>query len=431
MLPLLLLLSTTPTTPTTLMTPPFEHTLGFNRIGRFYIDLYLGKGFKLADPQDICGAKMIEEDDPRTSRDDHILTLFAVNSGTGQIVYNVRLLQPKIFGRTGSGTGEFNNPRGIACNPAGDVYVADTDNGRLVRLRYSAGELVWVGVIDSTLARPHDVAIDSRGRVYVVDTDSNRVLVYDSSGHRIATWASGLEQPTAIAVLDHQAGHNDFGYDGAVVIDRGRTRLSRFQLSGTIDRQIDCRRIGLTEAGFAFCDFDRHGNVYVTDEVNSQVHMFDASLRYIVSYGRPGTGEGRFLSPRGITIWRRFGQVFLVEADGGQYYWLGLDAYLIGFFPPEFDSRRPGTTIALYLTELADVSITITDTSGAVVRSLTPTHQQRPGEVLIVWDGRDNLGQLVPVGEYHITVTARPTYSRPRYILKKELIGSVRRITDS
>ena len=53
---------------------------------------------------------------------------------------------------------------------------------------------------------------------------------------------------------------------------------------------------------------------------------------------------------------------------------------------------------------------------------------QHPGEALIVWDGRDNNGKLVPEGEYKVTIVARPTYSRPMRILRKELTGTVRRI---
>ena len=128
-----------------MMVPPFEHTLGFNRIGRYFVNLYLGRGFHIADPQGICGAKMIEEDDPKTLRDDHILTMFTVNSGTGQVVYNVKLLEPKVFGAAGSGPGQFRRPHGICCNPAGDVYVADTDNNRVVRQRRSRVRPVGAG----------------------------------------------------------------------------------------------------------------------------------------------------------------------------------------------------------------------------------------------------------------------------------------------
>ncbi len=423
-----LLLALVAADPTTLLVPPFTHTLGFNRIGRLYISLYLGRSFKLDNPQGMCGAKMVEEDNPATSNDDHILTMFGVNSGSSQIVYNVKLIEPRIYGSPGSDTGHFSHPHGICCNQHGTVYVADTDNNRVVRLKYENTKLRWVSAIDSGLTAPRDVAIDTRGRVYVADSGNNRITVFDSLGALVTTWTGDLDGPTGIAVLDPDADYNDLHVSSAVVIDRERTRISQFSLDdGQQRRMVDMRRIGLDEAGFAYCAYDRHGNVYVTDQVNSQIHLFDPDLKYIISFGRQGIEGTTFDSPTGIAIWRRFGQVFVSEANGGQYYWVGLDAYLIGFYPPEFDSLKPGTTIALYVTEMANITVDINDASGRLVRSLAPPHQQHPGEVLIVWDGRDNAGKLVSEGEYKITVVARPTYSRPMRILRKELTGTVRR----
>ncbi|MBM3315130.1 hypothetical protein FJY71_04720, partial [candidate division WOR-3 bacterium] len=397
---LLLLLVAAPENPTTLITPPFQHTLGFNRIGRLLVSMYLGPGFRMDDPQGLCGAKMVEEDDTTTYRDDHILTLFGVNSGTNQIVYNVKLLEPKVFGSEGTGPGRFRRPHGICCNPEGDVYVADTDNGRVVRLRYSETELSWAGVLDSGLAAPHDVAIDSRGTVYVTDTGNDAVKVYAPDGTLTAAWHPGLERPTAVAAIDRDARFNLTGSEHVVVIDRGGTRVNQLSLSGALLRRLDCRRIGLDSAGFAYCTFDLHGNAYVTDRLNHEIHVFDPALRYVVSYGRGSDGRSVLDSPRGITIWRRFGQVFVAEADGGSYYWVGLDGYFVGCFPPQFGPDTPGTTIALYVTEVADVAVEVSDTTGRVVRTLTPPHEQRPGEVLIIWDGRDNGGRVVAEGVY-------------------------------
>ncbi len=413
--------------PTTLLVPPFKHTLGFNRIGRFYVELYLGRNFRIDDPQGMCGAKMVEEDDPTTGRDDHILTLFAVNSGTGQVVYNVKLIEPRVYGTTGPDTGQFDRPRGICCNPEGDVYIADTGNDRVVRLRYAEGTLDWVSVVGTGLSAPSDVSMDSRDRLYVADRGNDRVVVHDPDGTLDAEWTGVLEGPSAIAVLDRNADFNEYGLHCAVVVDRDGTRINQLSLTGQVRRRVDMRRIGLDEARFAYVAFDRHGNCYVTDAVNSQVHVFDQDLKYVVSYGGPDELD----SPRGIVIWRRFGQLFLNEAEGGHYYWLGLDAYLIGCYPPSFNSRRPGTTIALYVTEVADVTVEIADGRGARVRDLTPPHVQRPGEVLVVWDGLDNDGNLVPEGEYRVKAVVRPTYSKPKYTFKKELTGRVWRVADN
>ena len=38
------------------------------------------------------------------------------------------------FGSAGSGSGQFNSPQGVAVDSAGNVYVADKDNDRIVRL---------------------------------------------------------------------------------------------------------------------------------------------------------------------------------------------------------------------------------------------------------------------------------------------------------
>lgn len=415
--------------PTTLIPPPFSHTLGFNRISPFYINMVLGNEFRIDNPQGLACAKMKEEEDTTTWRDDALLTLFAVNSGTGQILYNIKLHRLRVFGSEGSGIGQFKKPCGIACNEAGEVFVADRDNNRLVRLRYTNGELRWVAVVDSNLNLPYDVTMDSKGSVYVTDSQIG-VVAYSPDGIR-QTICPELENPTAIAILDHSAPFNETGQDLFVVVDRSGMRINQLSLSGEIKRTIDCRRIGLDSADFAYCAFDRHGNLYVTDRLNSQIHIFDPGLKYITSFGRGPSGspdEPVFNSPRGIAIGRKFGQVFISEADGGQYYLIALDGYLIGCFPEVFNSERPGTTIALYLTQRAEILIEITDTLKNLVRNLTPVHQQGPGEVLIAWDGRDNQGEFVPAGEYSINITLRPTYSHPRYTMKKQLTTRVRKL---
>ncbi len=417
--------------PTTLIPPPFSHTLGFTRISSFYLNMYLGQGFRVDEPEGLCCAKMKEEEDTTTWRDDALLTLFAVNSGTGQIVYNVKLTKPGIFGSKGTGIGQFNRPHGIACNENGEVYVADTDNNRLVRLHYTSSELRWVTVVDSNLNHPYGVALDSKGRVYVTDTDNDQIVVYNQTATKIAIYQPGLEKPTGIAVFDNTAPVNDLGLDLLIVVDRSGTRINQLNLSGAILRSIDCRRIGLDTAGFNYCAFDRYGNLYVTDRLNCTIHIFDPNLKYIISFGRGASANGDqpvFNAPRGIAIGRKFGQLFVSETDGGQYYLIALDGFLIGSFPQHFDSKKPGTTIALYLTQRAEILIDIANEQGETIRNLTPSYQQGPGEVLIVWDGRDNNFNLVPEGEYSIRVTIRPTYSRPRYTLKKELLTRVTRI---
>ncbi len=87
----------------------------------------------------------------------------------------------------GSGEGNLGLPRGLAVDGQGRVFVADTtgqgvflyrapsSGDRLLQfLGYVGGE----GVSDGTFQYPNSVAVDARGRVYVADTFNNRVQIW-------------------------------------------------------------------------------------------------------------------------------------------------------------------------------------------------------------------------------------------------------------
>jgi hypothetical protein len=413
--------------PTTLITPPFSHDMGFHRASKFYIDMYLGRSFKFHDPEGLAAEKLLAEDDTTTSLDDHIVTLLGVNSGSGQIVYNTGVRRLGSFGRTGTGDGEFQRPHGIAVNRRGAIYVADTDNNRLVRLQYTRDGLEFVRNLPG-FEQPIDVKLDSRGSVYLTERTTGLVRVLDTLGRETARWG-GFEEPTGLFVIDREAPRNYYADDFAVVIDRRGRRLSKCARTGAVQVQVEARDIGLAAAEFSYAAVDYYANVYVTDRYNDQIHKFDRDLRYLVSYGRSGGRDGEFNSPRGIAIARQFGQVFIGEAEGGQYYWIGLDAFFVGCFPEVMTREQPGTTIVLYITEVAELTMNVLDRKNRLVRNLYPgTSREKPGEIMVVWDGRDNQGLPVGPGEYTISALLRPTYGGMRRILKKELTCKVKRI---
>jgi DNA-binding beta-propeller fold protein YncE len=231
---------------------PGGYTTGFNRPAGIAIDprgsvyvtdpadgrisRFWGEGTYLSEiggPADIGGAALSEAGsvavasgtgDLYVADTDHNRIL--VYSPTGTLL--ARFGTGGGNGSSGSGAGEFNHPEAVAVDGTGDIYVADTDNNRIVELS-PAGAVVneWGsrGTGDGRFHSPTGIALDAAGNVYVVDSENNRVEVFDSSGHFLQKWGERgigpgeLSQPTAIAV----------DCDGNVyVADTNNNRVERF-----------------------------------------------------------------------------------------------------------------------------------------------------------------------------------------------------------
>ncbi len=76
---------------------------------------------------------------------------------------------------------------------------------------------------------------------------------------------------------------------------------------------------------------------------------------------------------------------------------------------PNGDLAQDSTNLSYTLNEDAEVTLSVFDANGNLVRNLKSNEFQTRGQHVSVWDGQDRVGQPVSDGQYELRVTARGT----------------------
>ncbi len=424
---------------TTLVFPAFLHTYGIRKATRFHLFVFTKNRTHFDNPQGLAVVRLAAWEDSTTENDDDEVTVYGVNSGENCIIYNTSMTSLGIYGLDEKGSERLNRPQGIAADKWGNVYVADAGNHRIVKLFNPGHSLHFVrsvgskGKIAGKFLNPQDVALDAKSNVYVADSGNNRVQIFDSSLVFIRELKVDVRNPAAIAVADRDFEWTFFKENFIVLIDSNRSRIRQFDFSGNLLHEISAKKFFRKSVSLCYLALDYYNNIYATDIKNHCIHKFDHNLKYLTTFGKKGTGKNEFLEPRGITIHRHLGQVFIAEKWGAQYFWIGTDCRDFKI-EKDFSNERI-LNFSYFLTEPSYVTANILDEKKNYLFRLWKSRFRFAGEQKERWNGtifrltedvRQKLGypisrwkkQQLPPGVYFLQLKIEPTYSAYHYFEK-------------
>ncbi len=189
----------------------------------------------------------------------------------------------------------LNNPTGLAVDTFGDIFVADTGNGRVVAdclastavatgNSFCAGASGYPGKIvalGTSFTSPAGVALDGANNLYVVDSTANAVTKIQSDNLVSATLVAATDTFGG-TVLSGPMGIATDGYGNVYIADTGNNRIVKaHQYGAAATENVVYVPSTLTFGGTALnrpvgLSVDASGNLFIADRGNNRIVEYSA-----------------------------------------------------------------------------------------------------------------------------------------------------------
>ena len=216
------------------------------------------------------------------------------------------------------------------------------------------------------LIRPYCIAFNSHQEMIVSECGGHRLSIFDIRGQKIRTFGSRGDSPDQMI---RPAGIATDDTDNTYV--SSEHKLQKFTSSGELIKCIGWK--GRKEGEFNDpCGVTLYDNqVYVCDNNNDRIQVFDLDLNFVRSIGSHGKGRGEFGSPQDVQF-DTAGNMYVAELDNGRVQVMDTSGQFIRSFGQEGERVPSGLYIVdkyVYVSDFSGHCIVVYETSGQFVTS--------------------------------------------------------------
>jgi DNA-binding beta-propeller fold protein YncE/tetratricopeptide (TPR) repeat protein len=257
------------------------------------------------------------------------------------------------FGSDGKGCGNMREPRAMALDNHGDIYIADTGNNRVrVFSPHGACLRTWgeKGGGPGEFDEPGGIAV-MNGKVFVSDTDNHRIQIFDKDGNYIDSFGTKGSAPKEFRNPGGLSAFNGLLY----ITDTGNDRVQVFTEDGIFLNQINSEKNRYARLNEPYAiSVDRRENLYILNEEskliildatgtisgttmlfgaakltaeaihvssegiylarNNRIYKYDFALKNIYTFGSEGKSPGKFRKISDLALDSE-GNLYVLDAD--------------------------------------------------------------------------------------------------------------------